>query len=172
MASKAESYLRDKLKTEVRIGKFRTDFRHAINLDGVYLQDQKRDTLLSVGHLGVDLDIWALLHKQVNVSNVELNDGRVRKAKGIRDAGNLALTVARDPSDAGQDALIAAEGTSSKYAFKVTYPDRLTAGGADGIDYFRALVMSKRNNVGSADNVIRRSFQLGIDSAIISVDPT
>jgi autotransporter translocation and assembly factor TamB len=78
VARRAESYLRDKLKTEVRIAKFRTDFRHAINLDGVYLADQQRDTLLSVGHLGVDIDIWALLNKQINVSNVELNDGRVR----------------------------------------------------------------------------------------------
>ena len=95
-----------------------------------------------------------------------------RKAKGVRDAGNLALTVARDPSDAGQGALIAAEGTNNKFAFKVTYPDRVTPTGTDSIDYFRALVMSKRNNVGNADNVIRRSFELGIDSAIISVDPT
>lgn len=106
----------------------------------------------------------------VNFSS--LGDGRVRKAKGTRDAGNLALTVARDPTDPGQDALVAAEGTSNKYAFKVTYPDRLTPTGTDSTDYFRALVMSKRNNVGSADNVIRRSFELGIDSAIISIDPT
>ncbi|MDB5271288.1 MAG: hypothetical protein JWP58_4328, partial [Hymenobacter sp.] len=88
VASKAESYLRDKLKTEVRIGKFRTDFRHAINLDGVYLADQQRDTLLSVGHLGVDLDIWALLHSQVNISNVELNDGRVRLTRTEPDSVN------------------------------------------------------------------------------------
>ncbi|GAB3588680.1 translocation/assembly module TamB domain-containing protein [Hymenobacter daeguensis] len=88
VAGKAEGYLRDKLKTEVRIGKFRTDFRHAINLDGVYLEDQQRDTLLSVGHLGVDLDIWALLHKQINVSNVELNDGRVRLTRTEPDSVN------------------------------------------------------------------------------------
>ncbi|MDB5235666.1 MAG: hypothetical protein JWR44_2659 [Hymenobacter sp.] len=88
VARRAESYLRDKLKTEVRIGKFRTDFRHAINLDGVYLADQQRDTLLSVGHLGVDLDIWALLHSQVNVSNVELNDGRVRLTRTEPDSVN------------------------------------------------------------------------------------
>jgi translocation and assembly module TamB len=88
VASRAESYLRGKLKTEVRIGKFRTDFRHAINLDGVYLADQQRDTLLSVGHLGVDLDIWALLHSQVNVSNVELNDGRVRLTRTEPDSVN------------------------------------------------------------------------------------
>ncbi len=88
VAGKAESYLRGKLKTEVRIAKFRTDFRHAINLDGVYLADQQRDTLISVGHLGVDLDIWALLHKQINVSNVELNDGRVRLTRTEPDSVN------------------------------------------------------------------------------------
>lgn len=106
------------------------------------------------------------------VNFASLNDGRQRKAKGVRDAGNLALTVARDASDPGQDALIAAEATNNKFAFKVTYPDRVTPTGTDGIDYFRALVSSKRNNVGSADSVIRRSFMLGIDSEIVSVDPT
>ena len=88
VARRAESYLRGKLGTEVRIGKFRTDFRHAINFDGVYLEDQKRDTLLSVGHIGVDVDIWALLNKQVNVSNVELNDGRVRLTRTEPDSVN------------------------------------------------------------------------------------
>ena len=88
VARKAEGYLRDKLKTEVRIGKFRTDFRHALNLDGVYLADQQRDTLLSVGHLGVDVDIWALAKGQINVSNVELNDGRVRLTRTEPDSVN------------------------------------------------------------------------------------
>ena len=86
VARRAETYLRDKLKTEVRIATFRTDFRHAINLDGVYLADQRRDTLLSVGHLGVDLDIWALLRSEINVSNVELNDGRVRLTRTEPDS--------------------------------------------------------------------------------------
>jgi len=88
VARRAEGYLRDKLKTEVRIGTFRTDFRHAINFDNVYLADQQRDTLLSVGHLGVSLDIWALLHKQVNVEDVELNDGRVRLTRTEPDSVN------------------------------------------------------------------------------------
>ncbi|MBF9141543.1 translocation/assembly module TamB domain-containing protein [Hymenobacter properus] len=88
VAKRAENYLRGKLGTEVRIGKFRTDFRHAINLDGVYLEDQQRDTLLSVGHLGVDLAIWDLLHKQINVSNIELNDGRVRLTRTEPDSVN------------------------------------------------------------------------------------
>ncbi|WP_375437478.1 translocation/assembly module TamB domain-containing protein [uncultured Hymenobacter sp.] len=77
VARKAATYLQDKIGTEVRIGKFRTDFKHALNLDGVYIEDQKGDTLLSVGHLGVDLDIWALTKSQVNLKSLELNDGRL-----------------------------------------------------------------------------------------------
>jgi len=80
--------LRDKLKTEVRLGKFRTDFRHAINFDDVYLADQQRDTLLSVGHLGVSIDIFALLKKQVNIKDVELNNGRVRLTRTEPDSVN------------------------------------------------------------------------------------
>ncbi|GAB3288716.1 translocation/assembly module TamB domain-containing protein [Hymenobacter humi] len=101
VARRAESYLRDKLKTEVRIAKFRTDFRHAINLDGVYLADQQRDTLLSVGHLGVDLDILALLRSEINVSNVELNDGRVRLTRTEPDSVNnydFILAAFTDPN--------------------------------------------------------------------------
>ncbi|MVN78009.1 hypothetical protein GO988_16890 [Hymenobacter sp. HMF4947] len=88
VARRAEGYLRGKLKTEVRLGTFRTDFRHAINFDNVYLADQQRDTLLSVGHLGVSVDIWALLHKQINIKDVELNDGRVRLTRTEPDSVN------------------------------------------------------------------------------------
>jgi translocation and assembly module TamB len=88
VARRAESYLRGKLGTEVRLGKFRTDFRHAINFDDVYLADQQRDTLLSVGHLGVSIDIFALLKKQINIKDVELNDGRVRLTRTEPDSVN------------------------------------------------------------------------------------
>ncbi|MGI4762982.1 MAG: translocation/assembly module TamB domain-containing protein [Janthinobacterium lividum] len=88
VARRAEGYLRGKLKTEVRLGTFRTDFRHAINFNNVYLADQQRDTLLSVGHLGVSIDILALLHKQINVKDVELTDGRVRLTRTEPDSVN------------------------------------------------------------------------------------
>lgn len=86
VARRAEGYLRDKLKTEVRLGTFRTDFRHAINFDNVYLADQQRDTLLSVGHLGVSVDIFSLLKKQVNIKDVELENGRVRLTRTAPDS--------------------------------------------------------------------------------------
>ncbi|RZL12931.1 MAG: AsmA family protein, partial [Hymenobacter sp.] len=88
VARRAEGYLRDKLHTEVKLGTFRTDFRHAINFDDVYLADQQRDTLLSVGHLGVSVDIFALLKKQVNIKDVELENGRVRLTRTEPDSVN------------------------------------------------------------------------------------
>ncbi|SNC76563.1 Family of unknown function [Hymenobacter gelipurpurascens] len=114
VARQAEKYLRGKLQTEVRIAKFRTDFKHAINLDGVYLEDQKGDTLISVGHLGLDLDIWALTKSQINVKSLELNDGRLAIKRTEPDSvsnydfivnafatGDTATTTPADTTGAG-----------------------------------------------------------------------
>ena len=81
-------------------------------------------------------------------SGAVVGDGRVRKAKGARDAGDTEIVVYPDPSDTGQQALIAAEATNNYYPFKVVNPDRLNATGTDGIDYFMGLVTSKNINGG------------------------
>ena len=101
-----------------------------------------------------------------------LGDSRMRHTKGLRDAGTMVLTVARDFADAGQQALLDAEGTNLEYAFKVVYDDATTVSGTGTNEFFRAKVMSKRSNVGSADNVITRTFNLGINSEIFEQDPT
>lgn len=101
-----------------------------------------------------------------------LGDGRIRKAKGARNAGTLAITVGHVADDTGQAAMIAAEATYSNYAFKVVLPNRLNATGTDEIQYFRGLVMSKRQNVGGNDNVVRRTFNLGVNSEIVVVAAT
>lgn len=100
------------------------------------------------------------------VTFAALGDARVRKAKGARDAGTMTVTCAHDPSDPGQSALIAAEGTNNNYPFKITLPNRLNATGTDEVNYFRALVMSRRGNIGDNANVVRRTFSLGINSQI------
>lgn len=106
------------------------------------------------------------------VSGAVVGDGRNRKAKGARDAGDTEIVVYPDPEDDGQAALIAAEGTNNYYPFKVVNPDRLDAGGTDGIDYFMGLVTSKRVNGGENDAIVTRTFAVGITSAITEVAPT
>lgn len=106
------------------------------------------------------------------VTFAAIGDGRTRKAKGARDAGTMTLTVGDDALDAGQLALIAAEGSNVNFAFKMVLPDRSTVSGTDTTLYFRGLVMSKRLNVGGNDNVVRRTFSIGINSQIYEVPAT
>lgn len=97
------------------------------------------------------------------VTFAAINDARMRKQKGTRDAGDLTLTVAHDPTDTGQIAVEAAQATDNSYAFKVVLPD---SGGT--IYYFRAFVASQPINVGGNDNVVRKTYQIAIDSEIFT----
>ncbi|WP_276118390.1 phage tail tube protein [Pararhizobium qamdonense] len=95
----------------------------------------------------------------------------VRKLKGSRDNGTMELTVARDSADAGYAALIAAEATSFGYNFSVELNDKPAAGASpkNSKFYFNALVASKKNNFGDADNIVSTVFSLAISGAIIEV---
>jgi hypothetical protein len=105
------------------------------------------------------------------VTFAAIGDGRVRRSKGARDAGTMQIVVARDPNDVGQNAMIAAEATNFNYNFKVVHADAINENWSDTIEYFRGLVMSKRTNVGTNDNVVRRTFNVGINTAIVE-DPS
>lgn len=106
------------------------------------------------------------------VSGAVLGDGRMRKAKGARDAGDTEIVVYPDPEDDGQAALVAAEATNNYYPIKVVHPNRLNAGGTDGIDYFMALITSKRGSGGENDAIVTDTFGCAVTSKITPVAPT
>lgn len=100
------------------------------------------------------------------VNFLSVGDARTRKLKGSRDAGTIALVCGRDPLDAGQLALRAAEKTKFEYAFKIVASDAPDEDYTDTVYYFGALVMSGRNNLGGADDVTKISFNLGVNTEI------
>lgn len=106
------------------------------------------------------------------VTFASLADARMQKLKGVRDAGVMSVVCGADDSDAGQDAMIAAEADTLDYNIKVVLNDKQTLGGTPSEHYFRAKIMSKRLGVGSANNVVRKTFNVAINSEIISVDAT
>lgn len=106
------------------------------------------------------------------ITFTSLGDARVRKRKGVRDAGDLNVTVANDPLDTGQIAMIAAEATDFAYAFKILLADGADANDTDSIFYFHGLVSSARLNVGAANEIIKRAFAILIDTKIIEVPST
>jgi hypothetical protein len=94
-----------------------------------------------------------------------------RKIKGSRDNGTMELTVARDSSDEGYQALIAAEKTDGIYNFCVELSDKPSTGASpkNSKFYFAALVASARNSFGEADNIVSTTFSLAISGAIFEV---
>lgn len=106
-----------------------------------------------------------------DVTFAAIGDGRMRHAKGARDAGTMTVTCAHDPFDAGQAAMEDAEATNDNYAFKVELPDSPTSVFTNTVIYFRGLVRSKRKNIGTNDNVIRNTYEVGINSELFTVDP-
>jgi len=109
------------------------------------------------------------------VNFTALSDGRVRKYKGTRDAGNVTLTIGMDVADAGQDALTAAleNSDSADYNFKVAFTDGDTVPSPDvtpTVVYFSGKVMSRRYGTGGADSIVKVSVDIAINSEIIEVE--
>lgn len=100
-----------------------------------------------------------------------IGEGRTQKLKGVRNAGNLELVCGVDPSDAGQSALRAAELTPHDYAFKIQFNDAPPeSGSTPSLRYFIAKVMTAREQLDGANNVVRLAATLGINSNIVIVD--
>lgn len=133
------------------------------------LADYVADSYIEVGEIE---DMGEFGDEAEIVPFTSLQDGRTRKFKGSRDAGTMTLVVGDDMLDEGQVALEAAEAESLNYNFYVELNDAVTIGGTNSKHYFIAMVTSKRRNVGNANNIVRRNFALGVNSAIIASDPS
>lgn len=74
ITQKAISFLREKIKTEVTLESLYISFPKNIVVEGLYLEDQQRDTLLYVGKLSVDTDLWALTRNEIQLNNISLEN--------------------------------------------------------------------------------------------------
>ncbi|HYJ65852.1 MAG TPA: hypothetical protein VEV62_19050, partial [Parafilimonas sp.] len=72
--NKVVSYLQNKIKTKVAIGKLSLDFPKRLVLENIYFEDQKKDTLLYGGKLRVDISLFKLISNEVDVQYIELDD--------------------------------------------------------------------------------------------------
>lgn len=99
-----------------------------------------------------------------------LADSRVRKRKGVRDAGDLNIVCANDPLDAGQRLMVDYEATEFTYAFRVVLADGADANDTDSTFYFRGLVSSARLSGLNSNEIIKRNFTVLIDSAVLEIE--
>jgi len=106
------------------------------------------------------------------VTSTQIDPGtlqsRVRKGKGARNAGSMAIVADLNPTDPGQLALVAAEKESTSYMIKVEFTDAPT-GGTPSIRYFLAFVMSAGEQWDEANSAMKFNATLEIDSNIVRV---
>jgi hypothetical protein len=117
----------------------------------------------SVGETGVNTNILSYDTWDTEVT---------QKGKGITNAGDPEIEVARNTADAGQDILRTAAATNLNYAFKIERNDKLTALGTNTLLYNRGLVVGPRRPNGRNEDFDLEIFQLALQQKEIVVDPT
>lgn len=127
------------------------------------------DSYVEIGEVE---DLGEFGDESAAITFTSLANSRTRKLKGARDAGTQTIVVGDDMTDDGQAALEAAEASHLDFNVKIVLNDALTLGGEGSTHYYFGKVMSKRRNVGNIGNVIKRTFNIGINSPIVSSDPT
>lgn len=98
-----------------------------------------------------------------------IGENRTQKIKGVKNAGNLEVVAGADYEDPGQAAMRAAEATPNDYAFRVDFNDA-PVGGTPSKRYFIGKVMSARESLDTANNVIKVNLGIGINSNVVRVD--
>ncbi len=83
---KIEAYLENKLRTKVRIGNLYIEFPSRIVLKNIYLEDHRRDTLLSGGKIEVDISMLKLLNSELRISHLELDDMTMKVRRQLPDS--------------------------------------------------------------------------------------
>ncbi len=83
---KIEAYLENKLRTKVRIGNLYIGFPTRIVLKNIYLEDRRRDTLLSGGKIEVDISMLRLLSSEIRISHLELDDLTMKVSRQLPDS--------------------------------------------------------------------------------------
>ncbi|MDO9186468.1 MAG: translocation/assembly module TamB domain-containing protein [Bacteroidia bacterium] len=70
----ATSFISDKTHTRVELKKINISFPKSVVIEGLYLEDIKKDTLLYVGELKVNIAFKDLINKKINISSLALEE--------------------------------------------------------------------------------------------------
>ncbi|HEY9049776.1 MAG TPA: translocation/assembly module TamB domain-containing protein [Ohtaekwangia sp.] len=100
IVAEAVGFLKNKIGTEVRLAHVSLSFPKKVVLEGLYLEDQHRDTLLYIGKLAIDTDLWGLTQKKIELNQIQLD--------------TLHATIHRSPNDSAFNFTYIVEAFTSK----------------------------------------------------------
>jgi len=81
--NKAVTYIENKIKTKVNVGKIEIGLPKNIILEEVYIEDQKNDTLLYGKKIIANISLFKLLDNELEINSINLNgiNAKVTKNK-------------------------------------------------------------------------------------------
>lgn len=94
---------------------------------------------------------------------------RTKRLKGQRSAGTMEVVFGINYADPGQVALHAAEKVDSDFAFRLVFDDA-PSGGTPSERMFAAMVGSASEQFDAANNVMKLSASLWVNSNVVRVD--
>ncbi len=100
---KAVTFLQDKIKTPVRLDHISISFPKEVVIEGLYLEDQSKDTLISAGKIAVDISIFKLISSEIEISSFELKDAVAKISKNKDSIFNFDYIVDAFASDEPKD---------------------------------------------------------------------
>ena len=83
---KVVSFVQNKIKTKVEIDRLSLDLPKLLVLEGVYFEDQNRDTLLSGDTVKVDISLIKLLKSQIEINEIDLRGIRANVERTMPDS--------------------------------------------------------------------------------------
>jgi hypothetical protein len=106
-----------------------------------------------------------------SVQFTSLSDGRVQKARGVKDAGDAVVVFAHKTGDSGHAALKSADEATTQatdeFNFRVQLNDQIATNPTKF--YFRARVLGRRVLEITNDGVVRVQATLAINTAVLEV---
>lgn len=93
LKNKAVTFIEGKIHTKVKIDHFSLGLPKLIVLEGVYFEDQKKDTLIAGDKLKVDISLFKLLSHQVEVNEIDLEGITTNISRGPDSIFNFQYII-------------------------------------------------------------------------------
>ena len=180
LSQKAVHYLSGKLHTKVELKRLRIIFPESVSLEDIYIEDQKKDTLLYGHRLQVNISMLKLLSGKIDVGKIALDGITAHVYRTLPDtAFNFNFIVAAfSDSSASQEAAPADSsaplnislGNISLKNIYCTYRDQVT--GMDvslRLDSFRTRIT--KFDMSAQDYGIGELFLSGLQAAVLQTKP-
>ncbi|RYY85967.1 MAG: hypothetical protein EOO15_15655, partial [Chitinophagaceae bacterium] len=82
---KTADYLSTKLKTRVEIGSIRIGLPRMVTIEGLYMEDRTRDTLVSGGRIHANIDLFRIFSNEIAIQDIQLENVTAKVKRVLPD---------------------------------------------------------------------------------------